>query len=456
MEDRTLERCAGEAPADMRWTAFAHGLEQPGPRPTLLRLDLDGGELRLRRRALVDPLRRLASELGVPIERGARGSQAAGLGEGCGGITGLGLIGPAGADQALLVAVDSGRPLVVDPEALALVGPLGRRREWRACQHSELPLPGFPVRLGPAASNPGWLLALDGPQTHEPADARRSWRRRLDPRPAPAPTRCCDLVRIQLGDDAPTLERWRLRVAGRDWIPGPSERPRLLGGGSRLALLAPGGSLSLIDLDALPLGQRALVDPRELALELDPRPLPASLLALIDLDDDALLARERGVGLVRFAIGERGLGERELLREGELDGVSPVRVAGALRCCFTHRATREGEGLELVDLGEPARRFPTGQAPSVASPHRRLAFADDDGSPWLLRAPEGALELWSGARLDAGPVARWRLDGALSLALAGPPPVAAARERFVHADELAELQPLHPELVAAWRRAFGS
>src|SRR5690606_29140246 len=92
-----------------------------GVGPALARVEVDDEQLRAVVRAYVDPM----------IRSGRGGS--------CGSIAALGSAVDVAGATWLLAAVERGRPRLIDPEQLAVIALLGRRREWRGAADQRSP-----------------------------------------------------------------------------------------------------------------------------------------------------------------------------------------------------------------------------------------------------------------------------------------------------------------------------
>jgi len=357
----------------------------------LVRVDIDGAELRVREREYVDPMVR------------------SGRGDSSGSIAALGSI-----DGWLLVAVERGRPRLIDPERLGVVALLGRRREWRGAAEGRSPF--LPV-------------------TCDRAPVRVAGGQFLLTRTAGGGV---DLLRVRAGEP---VERW--------WLGEHRARVELLGGDGTLLLHA-GDRVAVIDVAELVPGGCPLTDPRDVELPLRWQTLPRSIVAVCDLLDASTLR-----------VIER---DAERWRVVELELASEHTSARASWAIDRPERWLAGAGSLWIASGGAWTRVAAGRGPSDRSDVLARAMSpatlelDGEGHPWLwLWSDElGQLQRIDALALANGPSECWSLalDMQVRHMLTVAPGLAPDPRTIVFADELAELLALEPALLDAWNGWF--
>lgn len=370
----------------------------PAGRARLVRVDIDGAELRSCEREYVDPMVR------------------SGRGDSSGVIAALGsMIGVAGATW-LLAAVERGRPRLIDPARLGVVALLGRRREWRGAAEGRSPfLPVICDRPPLSVAGGQFLLTR-------------------------APGGGLDLVRARAGEP---IERW--------WLGQHASRVELLGGDATLVLHA-ADRIATIDVAELVPGGCPLTDPRDVELPLRWLPLSRSVVAVCDLCD--LIG---GGNLLRVIERE---GERWTIAELELAQEGMRRRASW--AIDRPERWLAGAGSLWIASGGVWTRIDRGRGPCESSSALGRAMSpatlelDAGGHPWLWRAEPRELQRVDGLALADGAVERWPIALELSVRhmLALGSSSAPDPRTIRHEDELAELLALEPELREAWLRWF--
>jgi hypothetical protein len=363
--------------------------------PKLARLDIDGAELRCVVRDYVDPM----------IRSGRGGS--------CGLITALGSVVDIAGGQWLLAAVERGRPRLIDPERLGVVALLGRRREWRGAADERSPF--LPVVCDRAP------LGVGG--------GARDFVLSRSPRGE------VDLVVVRPGEP---IERWGLgEHAGR---------VELLAGGGTLGFWS-GARLAIVELADLVPGGCPLTDPRDVELPLRWVALPSSVVAVCDLHDRVVRVIERH-------------GDRWTIAMVEIDDQRAVwRASWPIE--RPERWLAAGGSLWLA-AGEVWTRIDAVHGPSERSEALAPAISpaaielDHAGRPWLWLCERGELLRVDGLTLAAESIERWTIPAELSVSrlLVSRSSGATDPATILHADELAELLALAPELADAWRGWF--
>jgi hypothetical protein len=111
-----------------------------------------------------------------------------------------------------------------------------------------------------------------------------------------------------------------------------------------------------------------------------------------------------------------------------------------------------------VAAGEVWTRIGAGHESSALAPAMSPAAIelDDVGHPWLWLCDGGELSRVDGLALTQGPVERWAIEVEFQIQrmLVTSPSPAPEPSTILHADELAELLALEPELGEAWREWF--
>lgn len=381
------------------------GARAGGP-AVLGRVAIEGAKLELVVRELVDPAR------------------ASGRGGEPGAVAALASIVDCAGGVWLLAGVERGRPRLIDPQTLGVVALLGRRREWRGAD--QLRSLFLPVRCDRRP-------ALAGDQREQQFLVSRSLAGGVD------------LIRVCPG--AP-IERW--------WLGELSGRVELFANARWLALVV-GKQLATIELAELVPGGCPLTDPREVALPLELRPLPPAAVASCGLCSDSLWILEHEGGA--WAITQLGL----------LEGDGPRRrtswaLAGIEQ---PDRWETDGRGCLWIGSGHGWLRVEAGRGPQERSASSTGEFGpttleiDGSGHPWLWTwgTRSGELQRLDGSALAREAIERWPVPSELrvqQLVALAPAVAHAARDPrvIVHADELAELLAVEPELLPAWRRWF--
>lgn len=362
-----------------------------GGRPRLARVDIGGAELRVRVREYVDPMIR------------------SGRGGNSGAIAALGSAVDVAGGVWLLVSVERGRPRLVDPDRLGVVALLGRRREWRGAADERSPfLPVVCDRAPVEVDDRSFVLTR-------------------------APRGGVDLVAVRPGEP---IERWS--------VGEHSGRVELLAGHGTLGFWAH-GRVAIVELAELVPGGCPLLDPRDVELPLRWLALPNSVVAVCDLVGEAVRVIERHDE--RWTIAELQIEGDRLMRRASWTIARPERwlaSGGSLWLAGDGVWTRVEAGQGLRERSEAL-----GSAMSPAALERDAA-----GHPWLWIAEQAELLRVDGVTLES--VERWAIPAELhgQRLLVLPPGAAPEPCTIVHADELAELLALEPELADAWRGWF--